>query len=159
MRYRYATLEDSAKVAVLFRDLAFHIKHSARDPYWDFEEMPLDMTEEVIKGYIQNEESCILVADTEEDIVGMMILELIPCHMVLCSHQKVGYISAGYVKPEFRRQGIMKELEKMSNDFFRGLGIKYVEVCYLPENEGAKEAWNGMGYKCFREQARKEVIC
>ena len=34
-------------------------------------------------------------------------------------------------------------------------GINYVEVCYLPENEGAKEAWNSMGYQCFREQARK----
>ena len=36
-------------------------------------------------------------------------------------------------------------------------GINYVEVCYLPENEGAKEAWNTMGYQCFREQARKCV--
>ena len=51
----------------------------------------------------------------------------------------------------------MKELEKMSNDFYRELGIKYVEVCYLPENKGSKEAWNGMGYQCFREQARKCV--
>ena len=62
-----------------------------------------------------------------------------------------------YVKEEYRKQGIMRELEKMSNDFFKGLGIKYVEVCYLPENEGAKEAWNSMGYQCFREQARKCV--
>ena len=43
----------------------------------------------------------------------------------------------------------------MSNEFFRSISIKYVEVCYLPENDGAKEAWNAMGYKCFREQARK----
>ena len=155
MIFRKATLDDAAKAAALFRDLAFHIKHSSKDPYWDFEEMPLDMTEAVIRGYIENEESCILVAEEMDDLVGMMILELIPCHMVLCSHKKVGYIAAGYVKEAYRRQGVMKELEKMSNDFFRGLGIKYVEVCYLPENAGAKEAWNGMGYRCFREQARK----
>ena len=84
-----------------------------------------------------------------------LILEIIPCHMVLSSHKKVGYISAGYVKETHRRQGIMKKLEKLSNDFFRSLSIKYVEVCYLPENAGAKEAWNGMGYHCFREQERK----
>lgn len=86
-----------------------------------------------------------------------MILEVIPCHMVLYSAKKVGYIGGGYVKEEYRRKGIMKELEKMSNDFYRELGIKYVEVCYLPENAGSKEAWNGMGYQCFREQARKCV--
>ena len=157
MNYRKATLEEAGQVAVLFRDLAFHIKHASKDPYWDFEEMPLDMTEEVIKGYITNEESCVLVAEDNGTVTGMMMLEVIPCHMVLSSHQKVGYIAAGYVKEEYRRQGIMKELEKLSNDFFRSIGIKYVEVCYLPENDGAKEAWNGMGYKCFREQARKCV--
>lgn len=157
MNYRTARLEDAAQVAVLFRDLAFHIKHASKDPYWDFEEMPLDMTEQVIRGYIENEESSIVVAEENGDIVGMMILEVIPCHMVLSSHRKVGYIGAGYVKEAYRRQGIMRELEKLSNDFFRGLGIKYVEVCYLPENAGAKEAWNSMGYHCFREQARKCV--
>ena len=157
MIYRKANLKDLSSVAILFRDLAFHIKHASKDVYWDFEEMPLDMTEQVIRGYIEGEESCVLVADENSDLVGMMILEVIPCHMVLSSHQKVGYIGAGYVKEEYRKQGIMRELEKMSNDFFKGIGIKYVEVCYLPENEGAKEVWNSMGYQCFREQARKCV--
>ena len=155
MNYRKATLNDALDCAALFIELAFYIKYSSKDAYWDFEEMPLDMTEQVIKEYIKNEESCILVAEEKDDIVGMMILEVVPCHMVLCSHQKVGYIAGGYVKEEYRHQGIMKELEKLSNEFFRGLSIKYVEVCYLPENAGAKEAWNAMGYCCFREQARK----
>ena len=157
MNYRKAILTDTSEAAVLFRDLAFHIKNSSKDVYWDFEEMPLDMTEQVIKRYIENEESCILVAEENDKLIGMMILEVIPCHMVLSSHQKVGYIAAGYVKEDYRRRGVMKELEKLSNEFFRSLSIKYVEVCYLPENAGAKEAWNSMGYQCFREQARKCV--
>ena len=157
MKYRKAVLNDVTGTANMFRELAFHIKNTSKDAYWDFEEMPLDMTEQVIKGYIENEESCILVAEENEELIGMMILEVIPCHMVLSSHQKVGYIAAGYVKEEYRHQGVMKELEKMSNEFFRSLSIKYVEVCYLPENTGAKEAWNSMGYHCFREQARKCV--
>ena len=45
----------------------------------------------------------------------MMILEVIPCHMVLSSHQKVGYIAAGYVKEDYRRRGVMKELEKCNH--------------------------------------------
>lgn len=157
MNYRKATLEDSAQVAVLYKDLAFHIKHTSKDPYWDFEEFPVELAEQAIKEYIEGEESCVLVADENGELVGMMILEVIPCHMVLYSQQKVGYIGAGYVKEAYRKQGIMKELEKMSNDFYKELGIKYVEVCYIPENAGSKEAWNSMGYQCFREQARKCV--
>lgn len=157
MNYRKAALNDITGAAKLFIDLAFHIKNSSKDVYWDFEEMPLDMTECVIKEYIENDESCILVAEEANELVGMMILEVIPCHMVLSSHKKVGYIAAGYVKEEYRRRGVMKELEKLSNEFFKSLSIKYVEVCYLPENKGAKEAWNSMGYQCFREQARKNI--
>ena len=155
MIYRKATLTDVPGVAVLFRELAFHIKHSSKDAYWDFEEMTLDMTEVAVKGYIENEECCALVAEENGELVGLMLLEVIPCHMPLSSHQRIGYIAAGYIKEAYRRQGVMKKLEEMSNEFFRSLSIKYVEVCYLPENAGAKEAWNGMGYKCFREQARK----
>lgn len=155
MNYREAALHDISGVAAMFRDLALHIKHSSGDPYWDFEDIPLDMAEHMIKEYIENEESCILVAEENEELVGMIILELIPCHMILCSHKKVGYIGAGFVKEGYRHQGVMKELEKRGHAFFRNLGIKYVEVCYLPENTGAKDAWNGMGYTCFREQARK----
>ena len=155
MIFRKAELKDVSSTAGLFIDLAFHIKDSSKDVYWDFEEMPKEMTEKVITEYIQNEESCILVAEEKDEVVGMMILEVISCHMPLSSHQRIGYIAAGYVKPEYRRQGIMNKLEKMSNDFFRSLSIKYVEVNYLPENKGAKEAWNSMGYVNFREQARK----
>ena len=155
MVYRKATLEDATGVATLFRELAFHIKDASKDPYWDFDEMPLDMTEMAVKGYIENEECCALVAEENGELVGLMLLEIIQCHMPLSSHQRIGYIAAGYVKESYRRQGVMKKLEEMSNEFFRSLSIKYVEVCYLPENAGAKEAWNGMGYKCFREQARK----
>lgn len=155
MNYRKATLEDTTGVAILFRELAFHIKNASKDPYWDFEEMPLDMTEMAIKEYIENEECCVLVAEENGELVGLMLLEVIPCHLPISSHQRIGYIAGGYIKESYRRQGVMKQLEEMSNEFFRSLSIKYVEVCYLPENDGAKEAWNGMGYKCFREQARK----
>lgn len=45
------------------------------------------------------------------------------------------------------------EAERM----FRARGIEYVEVNYLPDNPGAKENWNALGYRCFREQARKRI--
>lgn len=63
MDYRKASLNDVRSVAVLFQDLTYHIKNSSKDVYWDFEELSLDTTEGVIKEYIENDESCILVAE------------------------------------------------------------------------------------------------
>ena len=157
MLFRKADLNDTAAAARMFRDLAVHIRDVTGDPYWAFEDLPLPMAETAIEGYIRGEESCVLMAQEGEEPVGMMILEVIPCHMPLSPHSRVGYIAAGYVKEGWRRRGVMQGLEEMSRDFFRSLSIEDVEVNYLPENDGAKEAWNAMGYHCFREQARKKL--
>ena len=157
MIYRKAELADTLEVAKMYRDLAVHIRDASGDPYWAFEELPVELVVPVMEGYIQGEESCIYVAEEDGILTGMILLELIPCHMPLSPYPKVGYIGAGFVKQEYRRRGIMKQLESMSHDFFRNLGIEYVEVNYLPDNPGAKENWNALGYRCFREQARKRI--
>ena len=157
MVYRKAELADAAEAARMYRALALHIRDSSGDPYWGFGDLPVEVAIEPITGYIQGAESCIYLAEENGKPVGMIILEVIPCHMPLSPYPRVGYIAAGYVKEEYRRRGIMKELEKRSHDFFRELGIEYVEVNYLPDNPGAKENWNALGYRCFREQARKRI--
>ena len=155
MIFRYAEEKDVPSVTAMFRDLCFHIKHSSQDPYWDFEDFPKELGMPLVAEYIHDPERAVIVADQDGEPVGMIMLEVISCHLPLSSHQRIGYISAGYVKEAYRHQGIMKQLEKMSNEFFRSLSIRYVEVNYLPENKGAKEAWNALGYVNFREQARK----
>ena len=157
MVFRKAELADAAEAARMYRALALHIRDSSGDPYWGFGDLPVEVAIEPIKGYIQGEESCIYVAEEDGILTGMILLELIPCHMPLSPFPKVGYIGAGFVKQEYRRRGIMKQLESISHDFFRNLGIEYVEVNYLPDNPGAKENWNALGYRCFREQARKRI--
>lgn len=155
MNYRHAVTEDIPRMTAMFRDLCFHIKNSSQDPYWDFEDFPMDMGQQMIGEYIRHPERCAIVAEDQGQLVGMILLEVIGCHLPLSSHQRIGYIAAGYVKENYRRQGIMHRLEELSTEFFRSLSIRYVEVNYLPENKGAKEAWNSLGYVNFREQARK----
>ena len=157
MNFRYAEKADLPAVTAMYRDLAFHIKNSSKDVYWDFEEFPMELGEQILCDYIRDPEKAIIVAADQDNLVGMIVLEVIGCHLPISSHQRIGYISAGYVAEAYRRRGIMRKLETMSSDFFRGLSIDYVEVNYLPENAGAKEAWNSLGYVNFREQARKHI--
>ena len=155
MNYRHAVTEDIPQITAMFRDLCFHIKDSSRDPYWDFTDFPMELGQQMIAEYIRHPERCAIVAEDQDQLAGMILLEVIGCHLPLSSHQRIGYIAAGYVKEAYRRQGIMHRLEELSTEFFRSLSIRYVEVNYLPENKGAKEAWNSLGYVNFREQARK----
>lgn len=155
MNYRKATIKDVLAVTTMYRELAFYIKNSTKDVYWDFEDFPMNVGEHIVAEYINNEEHCVIVAEEQDELVGMIMLEVISCHLPLSSHQRIGYIGAGYVKETYRRQGIMHKLEELSNDFFRSLSVKYVEVNYLAENKAAKESWNALGYVNFREQARK----
>lgn len=71
--------------------------------------------------------------------------------------KKIGYISGAYVLSEFRGKGVMKSLEKIILDYFKQCGLKYIEVNFLSTNLIAKKSWEGLGYKTFREQARKEI--
>ena len=157
MNCRYAELQDVPAINAMFRDLCFHIKESSKDPYWDFEDFPSEVGQTMIADYIQDKEKAAIVAEDNGQLVGMILLEVIGCHLPLSSHQRIGYIAAGYVKKDYREQGVMRKLEKVSTEFFRSLSIRYVEVNYLPANTGAKEAWNALGYENFREQARKSI--
>lgn len=77
--------------------------------------------------------------------------------ILISSVKKIGYISGAYVLSEFRGKGVMKSLEKIILDYFKQCGLKYIEVNFLSTNLIAKKSWEGLGYKTFREQARKEI--
>lgn len=158
MKYRKATLTDSLVIASMYRDLVFYIKNTAKDVYWDFEDFSLNTCNQIISEYFENDECCIIIAEEQDEVVGMIMLEIISCQLPISSYKRIGYISAAYVKEAYRGNGIMHKLEELSNDFFRSLSIKYVEVNYLTENKGAREAWNSLGYSTFREQGRKCII-
>ena len=158
MIFRHALPEEAPQVAAMFRDLALHIQKTSRDPYWDFPDFPVEMAIPAVEEYIREPERAAIVAQEGDELVGMVLLEVVGCHMPLSSHNRIGYVAAGFVKDGFRRKGVMKGLDEKTQEFFRSLGIRFVEVNYLPENTGAKEAWNALGYGCFREQARKQLF-
>ena len=112
MNCRYAELRDVPAITSMFRDLCFHIKESSNDPYWDFEDFPTELGQQIIEDYIQDKEKAAIVADDHGKLVGMILLEVIGCHLPLSSHQRIGYIAAGYVRKDYRKQGIMRTLEK-----------------------------------------------
>ena len=77
--------------------------------------------------------------------------------MPISSIRKVGYISGAYVLPEYRQKGVVKKLESEIVKFFKAKGLKYAELNFLSQNNIARKSWEALGYKVFREQARKQI--
>ncbi|HUD07568.1 MAG TPA: GNAT family N-acetyltransferase [Candidatus Saccharimonadales bacterium] len=58
-----------------------------------------------------------------------------------------GWIGELYVKPEFRGQGIGKQLVAKANCYFKGKGCKYVRVYVLNDNVNTVNIYKKLGFK------------
>lgn len=157
MEYREVLMSEVAEIAILHNKLAYFIQKETEDDYWDFGVLSEENISKHLSTFIGNSERKIFISRDDEKIVGFIAGEIIQCHLPISSVKKIGYISGAYVLPEFRGKGIMKSLEKMVLDYFKQSGLKYAEVNFLSNNLIAKKSWEGLGYKTFREQARKEI--
>ena len=157
MILREARISDIPEVAVLHNELAYYIQRETQDPYWDFDVLPIDNISQHLKGFIDNRERKIYIAQDENRVVGFIACEITQCHLPISSMKRVGYISGAYMIPDYRGKGIMRKLEEKALEFFKKLDMKYVELNFISNNQIARQSWEALGYETFREQARKEI--
>jgi len=157
LEYREVLISEVAEVAILHNELAYFLKQETEDAYWDFGVLSEENISKHLVTFIGDSQRKIFISRDDEKIVGFIVCEVIQCHLHISTVKKIGYISGAYVLPEFRGKGIMKLLEILAIDFFKQSGLKYVEVNFLSRNIIANKSWKSMGYKTFREQARKEI--
>ncbi len=157
MEYREAYLSEIIQIAQLHNELAYFVQRETKDVYWDFGELSVESISKHLASFINNTERRIYIAKECEKVVGFIVGEIVGCHLPISSIRKVGYIAGAYVVPEYRGKGIMKSLDNLICSFFRENGIKFVELNFISKNSIAKESWRALGYRTFREQARKEI--
>ena len=157
LEYREVLVDELEKVAVLYNELLYTIQKEGKDQYWDFDILSKEDTANSLKEFISDSERKIFIAKEDEEIVGFVTGEIINCHLPVSSTKKIGYISGAYVSPEYRGKGVMKKLDGTIIEYFRSCGLKYIELNFISNNIPAKKSWNSLGYRTFREQARKSI--
>ena len=157
MEYREALLKEIHEVALLHNQLTYAIQRETKDIYWDFKTLSVEDTYQYLLNFKNHEQCKIYVAYDGQTIVGFIMGEIVQCHLPVSGTKYVGYISGAYVVNEYRRQGIMRQLENCVISFFKEKGLNYCELNFLTRNEVAKETWEAMGYQTFRQQARKSI--
>lgn len=157
MIYHEMNISQLSEVAVLYNELAYFVQRETQDPYWDFGNLSVEEMSRYLQSFLEDEEKRIFVAQDGEKVVGLIACEVIQCHLPISSIKRVGYIAGAFVSPEYRGKGVMRALEKQAAAFFKKLELKYVELDFISNNHGARKNWEALGYRTFREQARKQI--
>lgn len=155
--YRKADISESFTIAELYNEFLCDLRDIGRDIYFDFEELSVTDRVKLLEDRFNADKGVVVVAEADGKIVGFISMTIINCFMIVSSVKDIGYIEAGYVKPEFRRHGIIRKLETMVEEVLKEKGIRYLELFTLMGNEIANNSWSKLGFIPFRQQWRKDL--
>ena len=157
MEFGEMTMNDVRAVARLYNELACFIKNETRDVYFEFDPLPETELEKQFTEAMGKPGVITFVAKDGGKVIAFISGEIRENFLPISKVKEVGYISAAYVLPEYRRQGIMKKLEGVLLEHFKKHGLAYAELNVLAENFLGKKTWQSLGYKTFREHMRKQI--
>ena len=157
MQYKEVSIDELNQLAKLHNKLAYFIQAETKDEYWNFDVLSEEKTMKFLEEFIKKSNQKIFITKDKSDVAGFIMGEIINCHLPISTVEKIGYISGAYVLPDYRKKGIMKELESLISGYFIENKLEFVEVNFLLKNVVAKNSWEKLGYEIFREQARKKL--
>ncbi|NPV00391.1 MAG: GNAT family N-acetyltransferase [Brevinematales bacterium] len=159
MIFREFCANDLPDVLSLFKELIAHLMEETGDPYMQID--PDAGLENGLESYLretlEGRDKTTIIAEDDGKIAGFICGEIRDSFFPPSVVKKTGYIFGAYTLPEYRRQGVMAQLEKILTDFFRSRKINYIELSFLSGNSLARKSWEAMGYGVFREQMRKNI--
>jgi ribosomal protein S18 acetylase RimI-like enzyme len=158
IRYRIFNKSDCLEVSRLYKTLIQHISDETEDPYFKYEPLADDFLLSSLESGVGDPSKVVFVATSKNEIIGFIAGEEQQCFLPISNTKIIGYVSGAFVKPKFRHQGIMKQLELLLEEHFRNKGIQFLELNVLNANTLGKGSWEKLGFKTFREQMRKEIL-
>ena len=133
--------QDVENVTSLLCEL--HMLHYTERPdiYIDSEK---PFSEKTLRDLMSNSVP-ILVAQRENEIIGVCMASYKISQNPLCTKRKIGYIEAIYVKDNMRRRGIGKALYKAISDTVKESGAETIELNVYDFNTEAKAFYESVG--------------
>ena len=104
---------------------------------------------------IENDNACLLVLENEGRIIATGYAQIRVSNMCFV-HKCHGYRGFMYVEPEYRGQGINKQLTQKLNDWCKSKGMTHVYLEVYAENQSAIRAYEKSGFEpCLLEMKMK----
>jgi L-amino acid N-acyltransferase YncA len=154
IKIRDATEKDLRGVVKLWEMLVEHHRsHSdnfrlARDGKRKWEKYLRERFEEI--------STKLIVAEEEGELVGFMLCLMQPQEPVF-AEKAIGLISDAYVRREWRKKGVTKEMLRVALRWFSKNKLKTVEVSVAAANLEGRTAWAQLGFKPFVVRKRLDL--
>ena len=145
MNIRSATPADVPAVLPMVSKLA--ALHEAWDPQrYDYKPEPEKMYQRWLTARTNDERSVFLVADRESRIVGFLIATMvgtIPIYRL----EETGYVHDLWVEPEYRNEGIARQMTMLAVEKFREMGVRQIRLETATANDAARKLFESCGFR------------
>ena len=102
-----------------------------------------------VKRRFSNPRYIYLVAVENDKVIGFTGAEL--------KSKRSAYMMKGYVKPSFRRRGVMRQMEGKLVEILREKGISKIDLIVDSDNQEGRSTWIALDYETVRETMRKQI--
>ena len=145
MEIREATIDDVPGVLPMVAKIcAFH---EALDPAkYGFLPNPEERYRRWLTTRAVDGHSVFLVAEREKRLVAFLVGEVereIPIYRV----KEFGFVHDVWVEPEYRNEGIGRQLVMLAVEKFRAIGVTQVRLDTAGGNEGARKLFEACGFR------------
>ena len=145
MEIRPANPEDVPGVLPMVTKIA--ALHEGWDPAkYGYLPDPAAMYRGWLRSRAKDERSVFLVAEREGKVVGFLIATVereIPIYRL----EEYGFIHDLWVEPEYRNEGIARQLTMLAIERFREIGVKQIRLDTARENEIARNLFSSCGFR------------
>ena len=130
--------------------------HVEKDPIYDRSDDAHHFFERYLKGFMESEESQVLVALDHKQVVGYSIAR-VAHHSPVFQSRTYGDIAEIAVKKEYRRQSIGEALLTQIKKWFTHQGINRIETRVSTRNEVACLFWKKYGFRRYLDDLYLEI--
>lgn len=106
-----------------------------------------------LEEMIVNDESCVVVAEVDDEIVGSGSARIKRARHYL-DHQEYAYLGFMFTKPEFRGKGINKQIIDLLFKWAEKQGLTEVRLTVYQDNLAAIRAYEKTGFKSHLNEMR-----
>lgn len=141
MEFRLATKKDAQGIAEMYLELFRHVYKTSGGN--------LQRLLKYVQRRLKRRNYFIFVASEDRRIVGTIAVQL--------HGRTVGSVDDAYVKPTFRRKGVMRGLENNAVQLLKGRGVSTIELSVRVDNEEGMGTWPALGYEPYKILMKKRI--
>ncbi|WP_285767304.1 GNAT family N-acetyltransferase [Peribacillus sp. SI8-4] len=148
MIFRTIDIDKDKETIVAFRKDSYVVSFGSEDGFGD-EEAYLQRMRERVHQFPEGQ----VIMELDRRPIGQLELQI-------REHEgtEIGYVNLFYLIPEYRSQGLGKELVGYAETFFRKFGVSEYQLRVSPDNQQAVRFYTKSGMVKLREENERHLV-